>query len=150
MDNSLTFTTPTPLPKWQIAICVLIQVCESFNINVLFPFLPFLTEDLCGDRNLGTNAGIIAASFCTAQFVSTYPWGQLSDKYGRKPTLFFGTIGTGIGTGRCKIWIIPIHAGRSPTGTCACAHKTRSRPRIAHSFIHACNVLLALNDDAGQ
>lgn len=97
MDNSLTFTTPTPLPKWQIAICVLIQVCESFNINVLFPFLPFLTEDLCGDRNLGTNAGIIAASFCTAQFVSTYPWGQLSDKYGRKPTLFFGTIGTGIG-----------------------------------------------------
>ena len=94
MVNSLT---PTPLPKWQIVICVLIQVCESFNINVLFPFLPFLTEDLCGEKNLGTNAGIIAASFCTAQFVSTYPWGMLSDKYGRKPALFLGTIGTGVG-----------------------------------------------------
>ena len=53
-----------------------------------------MVEDLgYGGSQLGIYAGGLAASFCAAQFCSSIMWGVLSDKYGRKPTIFIGTLG---------------------------------------------------------
>eukprot|EP01041_Mallomonas_annulata_P003155 gene3155-6211_t len=89
---------PTPLPVWQVVTVLFVQICESLNINVLFPFLAFMVEDFgyTGDR-LGYYAGLLAASFCAAQFSSSIMWGVLSDKFGRKPIIILGVIGTACG-----------------------------------------------------
>jgi MFS family permease len=67
-------------------------------VNVLFPFLAFMIEDMGhGGSELGYYAGGLAASFCGAQFCSSVAWGIISDKYGRKPAVIIGTLGAAIG-----------------------------------------------------
>lgn len=77
---------------------ICLQLCEATNINVLFPFLAFMVEHFgYGGHQLGYYAGFLAASFCGAQLTSSIFWGMISDKYGRKPAVVFGTFGAGIG-----------------------------------------------------
>ena len=67
-------------------------------VNVLFPFVAFMVEDLgYGGSQLGYYAGGLAASFCGAQFCSSILWGMFSDKYGRKPAIAIGTLGAAVG-----------------------------------------------------
>mmetsp|Transcript_17937 Transcript_17937/g.16211 ORF Transcript_17937/g.16211 Transcript_17937/m.16211 type:complete len:597 (-) Transcript_17937:1080-2870(-) len=89
---------PTPLPLSQVVCVLLIQLCEAININVLFPFLAFMVEDLgYGGNMLGVYAGGLGAAFCFAQFSSSIIWGIVSDHYGRKPAIIIGTIGAAVG-----------------------------------------------------
>lgn len=46
---------------------------------------------------LGYHAGLMAAAFCGAQFFTAVPWGMMSDRFGRKPAIIVGTIGSGLG-----------------------------------------------------
>lgn len=89
---------PTPLPINQIMCVIFVQICESLNINVLFPFLAFMVEDFgyTGD-NLGYYAGYLAAAFCAAQFFSSIVWGIISDRYGRKSAIVLGVLGGAVG-----------------------------------------------------
>lgn len=50
-----------------------------------------------GGLELGYYAGGLAASFCGAQFFSSILWGMISDRYGRKPAITIGTLGTAVG-----------------------------------------------------
>ena len=87
-----------PLPTEQVISAVLVQTLELINITVLFPFLIFLVEDFgYSGAEVGIYSGVLAASFCSAQCVSSFWWGWISDKYGRKPAILFGLLGTGIG-----------------------------------------------------
>eukprot|EP00601_Ochromonadales_sp_CCMP2298_P027633 CAMPEP_0173293974 /NCGR_PEP_ID=MMETSP1143-20121109/13615_1 /TAXON_ID=483371 /ORGANISM="non described non described, Strain CCMP2298" /LENGTH=234 /DNA_ID=CAMNT_0014233599 /DNA_START=93 /DNA_END=797 /DNA_ORIENTATION=+ len=88
----------TPLPTMQILCVVFIQMCEAMNVNVLFPFLAFSVEDYgyTGEA-LGYHAGALAASFCAAQFITSVPWGMVSDRFGRKPAVVAGTLGAAVG-----------------------------------------------------
>ena len=72
----------------------MIQLCESLQVNVLFPYLAFMIEDygVVPDQ-IGTYAGWLAAVFCGSQFLSSYSWGWYSDKKGRKPAILLGTVG---------------------------------------------------------
>ena len=67
-------------------------------MNVLFPFVAFMVEDMgyTGEA-LGYHAGLLAAAFCFAQFCTAVPWGMVSDRFGRKPAILIGTMGSGIG-----------------------------------------------------
>ena len=61
-----------PLPQTQVICAVLVQMGELINITVLFPFLIFLVEDFgFSDAEVGVYSGILASSFCSAQFVSS-------------------------------------------------------------------------------
>ena len=98
MSQPSTIPQITPLPSRQVFIVICVQICESMNINVLFPFLAFMVEDFgYTGHKIGYYAGILAASFCAAQLTSSYLWGWFSDTHGRKPALFFGTFGAGCG-----------------------------------------------------
>lgn len=48
---------------------------------------------------MGVYAGILSASFCAAQFVSSTFWGWVSDKFGRRMTLLIGVSGTAVAVG---------------------------------------------------
>jgi len=60
--------------------------------------MAFMVEEFgYGGKQLGIYAGLLAATFCAAQFCSSLAWGQISDKYGRKPAIVIGTFGAGLG-----------------------------------------------------
>lgn len=89
---------PTPLPTLQVLCVIFIQISEAINVSVLFPFMAFLVEDMGYTGNqLGYHTGLLAAAFCGAQFISSVPWGIISDTFGRKPALVLGTLGAAVG-----------------------------------------------------
>lgn len=87
-----------PLPKIQVFCICTVQMAEAMNVDLLFPFLAFMVEDMgyTGEQ-LGYHAGILAAAFCGAQFCTSIAWGMISDRYGRKLAIVLGTLGAGIG-----------------------------------------------------
>jgi MFS family permease len=57
-----------------------------------------MVEDMGYSGNeLGYHAGLLAAAFCFAQFLTAVPWGIMSDRFGRKPMIIIGTLGSGLG-----------------------------------------------------
>jgi MFS family permease len=91
----------TPLPMDQMMVAFMIQITEALNITVLFPYIAFMVEDYGApynsEKNLGRYVGLLAACFCGAQFFTSSMWAMAADKYGRKPTLFVGTLGVAFG-----------------------------------------------------
>ena len=60
--------------------------------------MAFLVEDLGhGGPQLGTYVGFLAGCFCMSQLFSIMLWAKAADIYGRRPILFLGTLGTGVG-----------------------------------------------------
>lgn len=87
----------TPLPKLEMACILVIQFNEALQINVLYPFLVFMVESFgYTGGSLGIHAGILASSFCAAQFFSSMWWGKLSDRIGLKPCLLAGMLGSAL------------------------------------------------------
>jgi MFS family permease len=75
-----------------------VRACYLRSVNVLFPFVAFMVEDMGYSGNeLGYHAGMLAAAFCFAQFLTAVPWGMMSDRFGRKPMIIIGTLGSGLG-----------------------------------------------------
>ena len=53
----------TPLPWLQLAVVVAVQICEAFQITVVFPFLVFMIQDFG-----------VAAHVITNTTVHTHQW----------------------------------------------------------------------------
>eukprot|EP01104_Vermistella_antarctica_P003012 TRINITY_DN1318_c0_g1_i2.p1 TRINITY_DN1318_c0_g1~~TRINITY_DN1318_c0_g1_i2.p1 ORF type:complete len:745 (-),score=181.09 TRINITY_DN1318_c0_g1_i2:1897-4131(-) len=95
--NEQIVRTDHPLPKFQMAVVIVVQLCESFQANVLFPFVVFMVADFGvagSEENVGYYAGALAASFFAAQLPASLLWGRISDSCGRKPTILLGLLGS--------------------------------------------------------
>jgi hypothetical protein len=80
----------TPLPKGQMFVLVMVMLSESVQVQILFPFIYFMVESFKvtdDPSKIGQYVGLLGASFCAAQFLTSTLWGSLSDKFGRKPIL---------------------------------------------------------------
>lgn len=54
-----------------------------------------IQPELAGDKaRLGTYAGLLGSSFYVGQLISSFIWGRLSDRYGRRPILLAGAFFT--------------------------------------------------------
>ena len=87
----------TPLPKVQVALIGLILYAATFPQNVLFPFLPFMVAHFNPElptSELGYRAGVIASAFSVGMVFSSYWFGRLADRYGRKGCVCVGLLGT--------------------------------------------------------
>lgn len=89
----------TPLPRDKLFVLALMQLCESISLVQIFPYVSFMIMDFfhltpSEHTRIGYYAGFLAASFMMGQFFSSLVWGRLSDKYGRRPILLFGALGT--------------------------------------------------------
>ena len=83
----------TPLPLKKTIIVCIILFTESFTGNSLFPQIGFMIKDFnltSNDKLLGFYAGALASSFYLAQFICSFFWGRMSDRFGRKPILLIG------------------------------------------------------------
>ena len=67
---------------------------DLIGFGIAIPVLPAFAKEQFGASPFGI--GWLIASYSIMQFVATPFLGQLSDKYGRRPILFFSLLGTGV------------------------------------------------------
>jgi MFS family permease len=88
---------PDKIP-WKLVVpLALLQVVEAFNANALFSYLPYMVVWFGMAPSLdqaGYFGGPLAAAFYLGQFFSSFFWGYASDKYGKRPVLLLGSLGT--------------------------------------------------------
>ncbi|KAH8993664.1 major facilitator superfamily transporter [Lactarius deliciosus] len=98
LRDGVTPRTKTPLPITQIAILLLLQLCEPITSHSIKPYINQLVSELPvvdGDeKKVGYYAGLIVSLYFAAEAVTILQWSRLSDKVGRKPVLLFGLLGT--------------------------------------------------------
>ncbi|KAI9203836.1 major facilitator superfamily domain-containing protein [Polychytrium aggregatum] len=90
---------PTPLPWMGVIVVSIVLFCNSFVTTVLLPFVTFMVEDFGvakREEDIGRLSGYIVASYMLGQLFCSYPWGRLSDTWGRRPVLLMGLFGASI------------------------------------------------------
>ncbi|KAK9727657.1 hypothetical protein K7432_001641 [Basidiobolus ranarum] len=100
ISSPSTTETITPLPMRQLIILCLVRLAEPINYTILFPFMYKMVKWMNvgeSEEDVSSFAGLIAASFAIAQFISGIPWGILSDRIGRKPVILMGLLGSTVG-----------------------------------------------------
>ncbi|PPR03542.1 hypothetical protein CVT24_007029 [Panaeolus cyanescens] len=92
-----TAREPTPLPKFQLFIVLLVQFAEPITAVVIYPFInQFVRETgiTKGDeKKTGYYAGLIESAFFFAESATVVQWGYLADRVGRRPVLLIGPLG---------------------------------------------------------
>lgn len=86
---------PTPLPVLPMFAIISLNSTPSFQINMIFPFIPWMVEDLRSTREMnGFYVGIMASVYMVGQTLAAMIWPQLSDRWlGRKRTIILGHFG---------------------------------------------------------
>ncbi|KAF9560725.1 MFS general substrate transporter [Agrocybe pediades] len=99
-DNPPPPLSRTPLPKFQIAIILVLQLCEPITSQSIYPYINQLISELDitgGDeRKVGYYAGLIESLFFATEALTVLQWSRASDHFGRKPILLIGLLGTAI------------------------------------------------------
>ena len=101
MDRSRSPRTPRlpPLeakgekPVFFFFVVALLNVVDSFNLNIVWPLLPFMVDSYGVSRteeDLGAWVGAAGAAVSVGQLLSSYAWGALSDRIGRRPVMLIG------------------------------------------------------------
>lgn len=86
----------TPVPYKKLLPLAIIYFIEAFTFTNIFSYVGFmvvgfgLTDD---SDEAGYYAGYIGSTFSIAGFLSSFWWGRISDRYGRRPVLLFGCVG---------------------------------------------------------
>jgi MFS family permease len=81
-----------------MAILIIIALSEQTALNSISPYLPAMASTFPEVKpgQVGVYVGTIASAFALAQLVTSFFWGWLSDKIGRKPVILTGTILTAV------------------------------------------------------
>jgi len=85
---------PTPLPWGKLLIVFSIYLCDSLSFTSLFPYISFMVADfgITDDpKQYGYYVGIITSCYFLSQLFSSFMWGFISDKIGRRPVLLWGS-----------------------------------------------------------
>lgn len=83
-------------PFFQVFLVMIARVSEPIAFTSLFPYVFFMVRHLRPDDSealVARYSGYIAGSFALCQAFTGVFWGNLSDKYGRKPVLILGLAG---------------------------------------------------------
>jgi MFS family permease len=89
---------PTPLPYQKITLLGFILFANNASIWMIFSFLPFMVQyyfPLLSKAELGYYAGILGSAFSSGSLIGNIMWGIVSDRWGRRPALLLGLLGTG-------------------------------------------------------
>jgi DHA1 family multidrug resistance protein-like MFS transporter len=69
------------------------MIVVMLGFGIVIPIFPFYVESFQAG---GTELGFLMATYAIMQFLFSPVWGDLSDRYGRKPFLILGTLGNGL------------------------------------------------------
>ncbi|KAJ7654291.1 major facilitator superfamily domain-containing protein [Mycena rosella] len=90
--------TRTPLPKRQLAILMLVQICEPLVSQSIYPYINELISELgiaSDEKKVGYYAGLMSSFFMIEAFTVLH-WSRASDRIGRKPILLIGLFGSSL------------------------------------------------------
>jgi len=76
-----------------LAILFFTLVVIMLGFGMIIPLLSFIIKEFGAS---GRELGLLMAVFGTMQFIFSPIWGNLSDRYGRKPVLMIGVLGNAI------------------------------------------------------
>ncbi|GBF62219.1 membrane protein [Trichophyton mentagrophytes] len=80
-----------PAPKLPVQQFVILAVCrfaEPVVFTSVFPYLPEMVRTFgVVERDVAKWVGILSAIFALCQCITAVPWGNLSDRIGRKPVI---------------------------------------------------------------
>ncbi|KAN0009059.1 hypothetical protein ACTFIU_008950 [Dictyostelium citrinum] len=96
-SNEISKNHITPMPWKKLIGAYVLLLCEAISATSFFTYIsPFIIFLGVTDKKelVGYYAGFIASSFSAAQFLSSFFWGKMADKLGRKPILIFGSVGS--------------------------------------------------------
>ncbi|XP_042060914.1 protein ZINC INDUCED FACILITATOR-LIKE 1-like isoform X1 [Salvia splendens] len=82
------------IPFKLLILVWLITLAAALPISSLFPFLYFMIRDLHiseKEEDISYYAGYVGSSFMLGRALTSFLWGLIADKYGRKPVIMFGT-----------------------------------------------------------
>uniref|UniRef100_A0A6N2LGC8 Major facilitator superfamily (MFS) profile domain-containing protein n=1 Tax=Salix viminalis TaxID=40686 RepID=A0A6N2LGC8_SALVM len=71
-----------------------VSLCTALPISSLFPFIYFMIRDFHIaeiEEDIGFYAGFVGSSFMIGRALTSFFWGWLADRYGRKPIILIGT-----------------------------------------------------------
>ncbi|KAK7032726.1 efflux pump azaL [Favolaschia claudopus] len=91
----------TPLPKLQLSVIMLIQICEPLASQSIYPYINQLISELDitgGDEKKVGYYAYVESLFFLGEFTTVLQWSRASDRIGRKPILLIGLFGTGTAT----------------------------------------------------
>src|SRR3954470_8136890 len=77
-----------------LVIIFLTIFIDLVGFGIVIPLLPFYAEEL---HATPFDIGILVSSYSLMQFMFSPVWGNLSDRYGRRPILFWTIIGSSAG-----------------------------------------------------
>ena len=77
-------------------IVLFVIMLDIIGFGIIGPVFPFYLKQLGAGPEM---VGFYLALFTAALFISTPILGRLSDRYGRKPIMIFGVLGSVIGMG---------------------------------------------------
>ncbi|THH18400.1 hypothetical protein EUX98_g8965 [Antrodiella citrinella] len=89
----------TPLPKVKLAVVFAIKLLIPVASSQPSPYINRMLGDMLGSsEKVGYYSGLVASSFHLAQMLGMYPWARISDKIGRRPVIFLGSVGIAVFT----------------------------------------------------
>jgi len=86
-------------PYQQVLVLMAVRFAEPVTFTSLFPYVFFMVKHLRPEdteASVARYAGYISGSFALCQALTGVVWGNISDRYGRKPTLIIGLLGSAI------------------------------------------------------
>lgn len=86
-------SVPGQVPVREMVVLCLVNLNEAVQGNIIWPLLPFQVQEW-GKEDIALYSGILASSFFVGQALCVASWGKAADRYGRRPTLLTGLLGT--------------------------------------------------------
>jgi MFS family permease len=82
-----------PAPWVRLSVLFLTVFVDLVGFGIVLPLLPFYADRFGAS---GTQIAVLVFSYSAAQFLLAPIWGRLSDRYGRRPILIIGLVGSGV------------------------------------------------------
>lgn len=91
--------------KGALGVLFLAVFIDLLEFGLIIPLLPFWSLELGATPFL---YGLIASSYSFMSFIAAPLWGKISDKFGRRPVILSGLVGTVLGLGTLLVTAVYI------------------------------------------